>query len=129
MLVNFSSIEPQAPINVTAVLPLFHPSYDTASSFNITLEWDVESDPNSPMHLGNNNWISYYTVIATVINSPQTTNSGHVFYTLNTSVPLALHYDRDYNISVVATNCVGNSTPTEIHIRLGMSNHMYACML
>ena len=107
------------PINVTAVMPLFHPSYDAASSLNITLEWDVESDPNNPMHLGQTNWISNYTVI--VSNSPQASNSrsGHIFYTSNTSIPLALHYDQDYNISVMATNCAGNSMPAEVHIRLG----------
>ena len=128
LLIIILSIEPQAPVNVTVVMPLFHPSYDAASSLNVTLEWDVESDPNNPMHLRQNNWISNYTVI--VSNSPQTSNSGHIFYTSNTSLPLALHYDWDYNISVMATNCARNSTPAEVHIRLGKySLEPHACML
>ena len=100
------------PSNVTAVMPLIHPNNNTTGSLNITLEWDVESDP---IHLGRNNQISNYTVAV----YPDTTDSESIFYTANTSIPLALNYDQDYNISVVASNCVGNSTPAEIHIRLG----------
>ena len=109
-------IEPQTPSNVTAVMPLndIYPSYNTAGSLNITLEWDVELDT---MHLGHDNQISNYTV--TVF--PEAANVESIYHTANTSIPLALHYDQDYNISVVASNCVGNSTPAQIHIRLGKS--------
>ena len=37
------------------------------------------------------------------------------FTTSNTSVWLTLFYDQDYNISVIAKNCFGNSEPTELH--------------
>jgi hypothetical protein len=104
------SIEPQVPSNVTAVMPLIHPNNNTTGSLNITLEWNIESDP---MHLGHNNH--------TVNVYPGTANSGSIFHTANTSIPLSLNYDQDYNISVVASNCVGNSTPADIHIRLGKS--------
>ena len=93
-------------------MPLIHPNDNTIGSLNITLEWDVESDP---IHLGHNNQISNYTVTV----YPDTANSGSIFHTADTSIPLALNYDQDYNISVVASNCVGNSTPAEIYIRLG----------
>ena len=115
------STEPQKPNNVTVVMPLIHPSYDAAGVLNVTLKWDDELDS---MHLGRSNQISNYTI--TVFS--QATNSGSIVYTANTSIPLALHYDQDYNISVVASNCVGNSTPAEIHIRLGKSwSHMQTC--
>ena len=102
------SIEPQKPSIVTILMPLIHPGYNAAGSLNVTLQWD---DEFVPMYLGN------YTIIV----YPEAVNSQSIFYTSNTSIPLALHYDRDYNISVVASNCVGNSTPAEIHIRLGKS--------
>ena len=37
------------------------------------------------------------------------------FTTSNTSIWLTLFYDRDYNISVVAKNCAGNSEPAELY--------------
>lgn len=88
-------------------MPPINPSDNTPGSLNITLEWDVESDP---IHLGQNYTVAVY---------PDTANSESIFHTADTSIPLALNYDQDYNISVVASNCVGNSTPAEIHIRLG----------
>jgi hypothetical protein len=110
--ISYNSTEPQVPSNVTALMPLIHPNDYITGSLNITLEWNIESDL---MHLGHNDQISNYTVTV----YPGTANSGSIFHTANTSIPLALNYDRDYNISVVASNCVGNSTPAEIHIRLG----------
>jgi hypothetical protein len=109
---DYLFIEPHVPSNVTAVMPHIHPNDNTTGSLNITLEWIIESDT---MHLGHNNQISNYTVTV----YPGAANSGSIFHTANTSIPLSLNYDRDYNISVVASNCVGNSTPAEIHIRLG----------
>ena len=38
------------------------------------------------------------------------------FTTLNTSIWLALFYDQDYNITVVAKNCFGTSEPAELHV-------------
>ena len=84
-----------------------------ADIVNVTLEWDNESYPTNLECT--NLQISSYTVII----YPDTLNSGSIFHTADTSIPLPLNYDQDYNISVVASNCVGNSTPAEIHIRLG----------
>ena len=117
-------IESQKPSNVTAVMPLIPTGYDAAGSLNVTLEWDDESDP---MHLGHSNQISnYYTVTI----YPEAANLGSIFHTANTYITLALHYDQNYNIniSVVASNCVGNSTPAQIHIRLGKLQPLHACM-
>ena len=90
-------------------MPLIHPGYNAAGSLNVILQWDDES--RDPMYLGN------YTIAV----YPEAVNAGSIFYTIDTSMPLALHYDQDYNISVVASNCVGNSIPAEIWIRLGKS--------
>ena len=95
------------------MMPLIHPGYDVADVLNVTLEWNNKSDP---MHPGWASEISNYTI--TVYPSEEA-NPWSIFYTNNTSIPLALHYDQDYNISVMASNCVGNSTPAEIYIRLG----------
>ena len=47
-----------------------------------------------------------------------TADSGDIFHTTNTSIQLNLFYDQDYNISVVARNCIGSSSPATIHIRI-----------
>ena len=47
---------------------------------------------------------------------------GSIFITCThkTTIQLPLQYNKDYNnISFVASNCAGNSTPVEISIRVG----------
>ena len=63
-----------------------------------------------------NHIISFRT--SPTVDPPSTADSGDIFHTTNTSVQLALLYDQDYNISVVARNCIGSSAPAEIHIRI-----------
>ena len=93
-----------------------------AGSLNVTLQWDNEDF----MHLGRSRSYPGHTITV----YPEAHNSGSTFYTPDTSMPLILHYDQDYNISVMASNCAGNSTPAEIRIRLGKSqSHMHACVL
>ena len=107
------SVEPPSPSNVTVTMPLINTGNIVAGSLNITLQWDDEDS----IHLGRTRSNPRYTITV----YPEAPNSGSVFYTPDTSMPLALHYDQDYNISVVASNCAGNSTPVEIRIRLGKS--------
>ena len=47
-------------------------------------------------------------------NKPEST-----FTTPNTTIHLPLQHSQDYNISVMASNCAGNSTPAEISVRVG----------
>ena len=47
--------------------------------------------------------------------------SASTFITSNTAIHLPLQYNQDYNVSVMASNCAGNSTPAEIHVRVGKS--------
>ena len=39
--------------------------------------------------------------------------------TSNTTIHLPLEHNQDYNVSVMASNCAGNSTPAEISVRVG----------
>ena len=107
-------IDPQKVSNVTVVMPNIPIRYSTAADIvNVTLEWDDESYPTN-LERTNLQTLSY-----TITIYPGTANSGSIFHTGDTSILLPLNYDQDYNISVVATNCVGNSTPAEMRIRLG----------
>ena len=44
-----------------------------------------------------------------------------IFITSNTTIhlPLDLQHNQDYNVSVMASNCAGNSTLAEISVRVG----------
>ena len=78
-----------------------------------------------PFSLERRNHINNVNYTVTVQFSEAADSESITFNTADTSIPLTLHYDRDYNISVVASNCVGNSTPAKIHIRLGRP---HACL-
>ena len=45
--------------------------------------------------------------------------SEFTFITSNTTIQLPLQYNQDYNVSVMASNCAGNSTSAEISVRVG----------
>ena len=47
---------------------------------------------------------------------PPNLESASTFVTSKTSVELSLAYNQEYNVSVIASSCAGNSTPTEIMI-------------
>ena len=79
------------------------------TDMNIVVQWDGQQFNTAAPNLDQN-----YTITI----SPPTADSETIFHTMNTSIQLALLYDQDYNISVVASNCIGNSTPAEIHIRI-----------
>ena len=83
---------------------------------NIYLHWSVaESDDNSD---------SEDTVVTVELNTsysisifPELVGSNQSNFTIsNTSILLTLFYDQDYNISVVARNCVGASEPAELYV-------------
>ena len=58
----------------------------------------------------------YIVSLSPLIND---NDSESTFITTNTTIHLPLQYNKDYNISVMASNCVGNSTPAEISVRVG----------
>lgn len=63
------------------------------------------------------NVTDYYIIsISPLINDNE---SEFTLMTTNTTIQLPLQHNQDYNISVMASNCVGNSTPAEISMRVG----------
>jgi hypothetical protein len=76
---------------------------------NVALQWiDQKLDEALNQH---------YTI--TISPDPLlTADSVTIFHTTNMSIQLALLYDQDYNISVVARSCIGTSAPAEIHIHI-----------
>ena len=59
----------------------------------------------------------YIVSLSPLINNNE---SKSTFITSNTTVNLPLQYNQDYNISVMARNCAGNSIPVKISMRIGM---------
>ena len=59
---------------------------------------------------------NYIINLSPLINDSE---SVFTFITSNTTIHLPLQYNQDYNVSVVASNCAGNSTPAEISMRVG----------
>ena len=77
----------------------------------ITLEWTSRvSDASESV------------VDSYIINVSPPIGSVSTFTTANTSIQLFILYNQDYNISVVATNCVRNSTPTETNVKIGKTH-------
>ena len=98
---------PSHPCNLTIVTST-QTTDPTDPYVNVMLQWDDEQHDAA---------LNNYAYIITI--SPLTADSaGAIFHTLNTSIQLTLLYDQDYNISVVASNCIGNSTPAEICVRI-----------
>jgi hypothetical protein len=58
----------------------------------------------------------YIISLSPLINDEE---SESIFIISNTTIHLSLQHNQDYNVSVMASNCAGNSTPTEISIRVG----------
>ena len=54
-----------------------------------------------------------------IINISPPIESVSSFTTANTSIQLFIQYNQDYNISVVATNCAGNSATTLTDVKIG----------
>ena len=46
--------------------------------------------------------------------------SESTFTTSSTSIKLSLQPNQDYNVSVVASNCAGNSSAAFINVRIGI---------
>ena len=59
----------------------------------------------------------YIISLSPLIN--EMNESESTFITSNTTIDLPLQHNQDYNISVMASNCAGNSTPVKIGVRVG----------
>ena len=52
--------------------------------------------------------------------------SGTATFTTNdTAVQISLFYNEEYNISVMANNCAGNSTAAEMNVRIGKISYIH----
>ena len=58
----------------------------------------------------------YIISLSPLINDNE---SESTFITSNTGIHLPLQHNQDYNVSVMASNCAGNSTPARIDVRVG----------
>ena len=66
------------------------------------------------IHWGSIDSADYYRIdVSPTVESLSTSIST------NTSILLPLLISREYNITVVASNCAGNSTPAMISIKIG----------
>ena len=109
--IRLHSESPHRPnITLTATLRLQEPDV------NIYLHWFMaESDDNND---------SEDTVVTVDLNTsyaisifPELVGLNQSNFTISTtSIWLTLFYDQDYNISVVARNCVGTSEPAELYV-------------
>ena len=55
-----------------------------------------------------------------IITLSSPTKEKSILITSNTSIEVPLHYNQEYNVSVIAMNCAGNSTPIKINISRGI---------
>ena len=78
----------------------------SADEVSISVQWD------SPTETGGRDDLTY---IVTIL--PPAQLSATVL--TSTSVTVTAQYNMDYTVSVVATNCAGNSTTAEYNFRIG----------
>ena len=64
-------------------------------------------------------WNQVETADQYIVNISPPVQSKSTIITTNTSIILPLLYNEEYNISVVASNCAGNSTSEVIHVVVG----------
>ena len=79
---------------------------NSANEVSVSVQWD------SPTETGGRNDLTY-----TVTVSPPAQLSTTVL--TSTSVTVTARYYVDYNVSVMATNCAGNSTTAKYNFRIG----------
>ncbi len=81
-------------------------SSSSANEVSVSVQWDPPTETGGRDDLTN-----------TVTISPPAQLSATVL--TSTSVTVTAQYNVDYTVSVVATNCAGNSTAAEYNFRIG----------
>ena len=61
----------------------------------------------------------HYIISLSPLTNDNYNESKSTFITSSTTIHLPLQYNQDYNVSVMASNCAGNSTPAKITVRVG----------
>lgn len=105
----FTYTELSRPLNITLTASFRLEESDAVSSY---LYW---SGNIAESHDQNNiiTNLDMYTFYAVSVYSE---SNQSYFTTSNTSIQLTLFYDEDYNISVVARNCIGMSEPADLYV-------------
>ena len=84
-----------------------------STQMNLTRDIDLMKVQWNPVDMADQYIISISLLVADYAEFVST------FITPNTTIQLPLQHNQDYNISFMASNCAGNSTPVEISIRVG----------
>ncbi len=110
-MVSFLTDPPRAPSII---------SHSTGSSsvnaVNVTVQWDPPTDNGGRDDLTN-----------TVTVSPPTQLSATALKC--TSVTVTAQYNVDYTVSIVTTNCAGNSTIGQYNFTIGELSHITICII
>ncbi len=94
---------PGAPSTIKHSIPS-----NSANEVSVSVQWDP------PTETGGRDDLTY-----TVTVSPPSQLSATVLTSTSRSVTVTVQYNVDYTVSVVATNCAGNSTTAEYNISTG----------
>ncbi len=86
----------------------FHVEHCSANEVSVFVQWDPPNETSGR---------DDFTYTVTI--SPPAQLSATVL--TSTSVTVTAQYNVDYTVSVVATNCAGNSTTAEYNFRIGES--------
>ena len=106
---HFTHSEPPHPLNIT-VMVLLVPEMLESAPIDGLLHWDIQDSDTVIVDVLNTSYIITVTPQSEKLNQL-------IFETSNTSIQLTLFLDQDYNISVVARNCIGStSEPAELYI-------------
>ena len=85
----------------------------------------TEGPPSSPLNMIHDlmkvQWNPVDMAEHYIVSVTSLVESGSIFITCNTTIQLSFQYNEDYNVSVMASNCAGNSTPAEINTRIDNS--------
>ena len=98
---NFTTTVPPSPTNV--VWDQSHTNNASVTSTFISLEWNS----NSVMYLMSN-FIVEITSLGEVLH----------YTTPNTIIQLPVVYNQEYDIKVLATNCIGNSSSANLSLSI-----------
>ena len=99
---NISYIDPPGPPSTIRHSILS----SSADEVSVSVQW------NPPAETGGRDDLTYSVII-----SPLAQLSATVL--TSTSVTVTAQYNMDYTVSVVATNCAGNSTTADYNFRVG----------
>ena len=84
----------------------------SVDAVSVTVQWDP------PTHNGGRDDLTY-----TVTISPPTQLSDTIL--TSTSVTVTAQYNVDYTVSIVTTNCAGNSATGQYNFTIGELSHFY----